>query len=271
MSLTIEFAGVSTFLWQPANSQRKGASGNGHDEAAVVLVDLGAAGFHPHHATLATEGTSGVSCPDPDTSIAVPGSPLELGIWNLDGTEIELIADAGPLKVDDEEIDNTQPPPDTTGSIRWLPEIGALCQSRTLAPKVPTAARLRLTTGRVSSTAAAHPPVKLAFDDNDQPIDGGERYVLPRFIVELDCARAALRLDGKREFRFSGDHHVIISNTCVCDASKVGAPGHFYAHYLLVEAKRKPRVRHTSGVFKRPKTFAIPDDPGQCYCAYAMI
>lgn len=270
MSLTIEFAGVSTFLWRKANEKDKDAK----DQGEVVLVDLAAAGFHPHHATLATEGGSGISCPDPDTSLALPGWPSELGVWNLKGVEIELIADAAPLAVDDGEIKLQDAPPEGTGSIRWLPEIGGLCQSRTLAPRVPTAARMRLNTGRVSATAARHPPLRVMFDEvvdgNDQPIDG-ERYVLPRFIVEIDCAKAVLRLDAKREFRFEADHHVIISNTCVCEHARFGAANHFYGHYTLLEAKRKPRIRQTSGEFRRPKLFSVPEDPPQCFCAYAMI
>jgi hypothetical protein len=270
MSLTIEFAGVTTFLWRKANAKDKDAQHQGE----VVLVDLGNAGFHPHHATLATEGNRGITCPDPDTSVAVPGWPSELGIWNLKNAEIELIADAAPLTVEDGEINAQEPPPDTTGSIRWLPEIGSLCQSRTLAPRVPSAARMRLNMGRVSATAAKHPPVRVVFDevvDGEDRVIDAERYILPRFMVEIECARAILRLDGQREFRFDADHHVIISNTCVCDHAKFGAANHFYGHYALLEAKRKPRVRQTSGEFRRPKHFSVPSDPAQCYCAYAMI
>lgn len=267
MSLTIEFAGVSTLLWQ------KGDKPNG-GEATVVLVDLGQAGFHTHHATLAMEGNSSVSCPDPDTSIAVPGVPSELGIWDLRGTELEIIADGKPLEVDDSEIDEAKVPAVQAGSIRWLPEIGGLCQSRTLAPGVPIATRLRLSTGRVSATAAQHPPIRVAFDevvDERDRVIGGERYILPRFMVEIESAKVTLRVDKKREFKFDTDHNVIISNTCVCEPPTRSGAGHFYGHYLLVEAKRKPRVRRTSGPFRREKMFSVPEAPEHCFCAYAMI
>lgn len=258
MGLTIEFAGVSTFVW---NKDR--------NSAEAVLVDLGASGFHKHHATLATEGAPGLSCPDPDISVAVPGSPLELGIWTLNG-ELAVSADAAPLDVDDGAIEHGNPPSHQNGSIRWLPEIGAICQSRTLASKVPVAARLPLTIGRVSSTAAAHPPMRVAFDVADEGL-GEERYVLPRFMVEIDAPAVTLRLDAKRELRFANDHHVIISNTCVCEPAGAAGAGHFYGHYLLVDAKRKPAVRRTSGPFLRPKTFAIPSAPEHCFSAYLEI
>jgi hypothetical protein len=260
MGLTIEFAGITTLLW---HKDRK--------EATVVLVDLAAAGFHKHHAAMAMEGGHEVSCPDPDLSIAVPGQELELGIWNLQGTDIELIADGGPLEVDDTEVDVTQAPADNASSIQWLPEIGALCQSRTLAPGVPISARMQLKTGNITSTRAGHELIRVVFDDDDRQV-GDERYILPRFLVRIDSPRVKIRLDTNREFKFETDHHVTISNTCVCEPVSRGAPGHFYGHYLLVEAKRKPRIRRTyrSG---RPKgaTFAWPADPEYCFSAYALI
>lgn len=259
MSLTIEFAGISTLVWNKDRNQ-----------AEAVLVDLGAAGFHSHHAVLAAMGGDGITCPEPDTSVAVPALPIELGIWNLEG-DVELIADGGPLSVNDDQIDATKPPKDT-GSIRWLPELGELCLSRTLAPGVPVAARLPLKTGQVSATAARHDPIQLEFDD-DAGLVVPRRYVMARFVVEVPCDKATIRF-GEREIRFDGNHHrVVISNTCACEPVARGAAGHFYAHYLLVEAKRKPRVRRIGPFNRTPNIafFSWPADVEICLCSYVQI
>jgi hypothetical protein len=257
MSLTIEFAGVTTLVWDKARN-----------EATAFLLDLGAEGFHQHYATLATEGGSHVTCPDPDTAVTMPGAPIELGVWNLKGTDIEIDADATPLDIDDEKIDETQKPPERSGSIRWLPELGELCQSRILARHLRYAARVRLPVGRVSTTAAGQPLLRVVFEDNDQPICQ-ERYLLPRFMVEIDCAKATVRLGKDRELKFASDHHVIISNTCVCEQTTADpGSGHFYAHYLLVDTKRKPRIRRVNGPFRHVKGFSVPEDPEHCCPSY---
>lgn len=262
MSLTIEFAGIATLVRQRARR-----------EASVVLVDLGAAGFHAHHAALGISGGPGLSCPDPDLSIAVPGQPMELGVWGLQGTDIEIVADSGPLHIVDDPVDSTEPPPPNAESVRWLPEIGELCQSRTLATRVPISSRLRLRTGRVTSTAAAHPLVRVVFEDDGEPI-GPARYLLARFLVEIPCAKAVLKLDAQRELTFDSDRHVLISNTCVCEPKSGGRGGHFYAHYLLLDQrKREPRIRRTEGP-RGPAstaTFSFPEDPEHCFTGFVDI
>lgn len=260
MSVTIEFAGISTLVWHREKQ-----------EAEVVLVDLEAHGFHRHHATLAMTGGTGIVTPDPDISLAVPGRPIELAVWNLKGTEIEIGCDPEPLNVQDEPINATEPPPANAESIRWLPEIGELCGSRELARDVKVAARIRIKSGRITSTLARHELVRAQFSDEGRAL-APVRYFLPRFLVELPGKRVTLRLDRKRTLEFQTDHTLVISNTCVCEPTFKGGAGHFYGHYRVVQRKREPIIRSFRGAGPSGlKTFAWPAAPEECFCAYLMI
>jgi hypothetical protein len=52
----------------------------------------------------------------------------------------------------------------------------------------------------------------------------------------------ALRLDRTRVLRFTSSMRVIVSNTCVCGLGAAEPANHFYGHYDVVEAKRRPTV-----------------------------
>jgi hypothetical protein len=260
MSLTIEFAGISTLVW---NKDKQ--------EAEVRLVDMEAHDFHKHYAALGMTSAHGVSAPDPDISISVPGRPMELGVWNLKGTEVEIIGcDPGPLDVEDDPVNGVQPPQRFAESIRWLPDIGELCQSRRLSTKVRLATRIPIKSGRITATAANHELIRAQFLDDGRAV-APVRYYLPRFLVELPGKKISLRLDGKRTLEFSGDHEVIISNTCVCEPVVKKGSGHFYAHYLVVEPERQPRVRRLKNPPYGVKAMAWPMDPEFCFAAFVQI
>jgi hypothetical protein len=263
MSLTIEFAGITTLVWHTATN-----------EAEVLLIDLEAAGFHRHQASLGVPAQSDIEAPDPDTSIAVPGSPMELGVWNLKGcTDIQVDgADVASLEVVADDINAAEPPAADEDSIKWLPEIGELCGSRTLSTRIPVAARMRIRSGRITATAARHPQIRAEFSDENRSL-GPARYYLPRFMLELPGADISLRLDGKRTVTFRRDHEVMISNTCVCEPVFRVRGGHFYAHYLVTEPQRRPRMRsYVQGQGPMgPQAFAIPPSPDECFSAFFML
>ena len=58
---------------------------------------------------------------------------------------------------------------------------------------------------------------------------------------------------------------IVISNTCVCAVGMPGMPNHFYAHYDVVDARRRPTVA-PAGV--QPMT---PSWPEFCYMGYVEI
>lgn len=261
MSLTIEFAGISTLVW---NKQR--------NEAEVLLVDLAAAGYQRHHAMLAMADNPCVVAPKPDASVAVPGQPLELGLWNLKGAEIEIDAkQAGPLEVVADEVNAAEPPAPGAESIRWLPNIGELTDSQTLNPRCPIAARIRITSGRITATAANFPQTRVQFFDGDRPL-GAVRYTLSRFMLEVPDADVRLRLDGKRTIDVHTDHTAMISNTCAYESAFEGMSGHFYAHYLTVAARRRPTLLSTRSRQRAAfAAFSWPSDPEMCVPAFVEL
>lgn len=261
MSLTIEFAGISTLVWNKATN-----------EAEVLLVDLAAAGYQRHHAMLAMADNTAVVAPQPDASIAIPGQPLELGIWNLHGAEIEIDAkDAGPLEVVADPVNDAEPPAPGAESIRWLPDISDLCQSRSLNTKCPIAARVRIRSGRLTATAANFPQVRAQYFDGDRPL-GPARYTLSRFMLEVPSTDVRLRLDERRVIDVHTDHHAMISNTCAYESAFTGMSGHFYAHYLTVAARRRPIVQTVRSARRAAfAAFSWPADPEHCVPAFVEL
>ncbi len=265
MSLTIEFAGITTLVWHKAKG-----------EAEVILIDLEKAGYERHQAALGMPPRIGVVAPEPDTSIAVPGRPMELAIWGLKGTQIEVRGgDTGPLRVAAGEIKSAEPPPPVADSIYWLPEIGELSGSKSVSKAAPIAARMRVRSGRITATAAAHPQIRGQFISGGREL-GPLRYFLPRFILEIDGTDISLCLDAHRTLEFPVDHTVIISNTCACKPLLAGDPArdHFNAHYLVAEEpQRRPTIqaRILGNGPTGLKAFAIPPSPDQCFSAFFLV
>ena len=102
-SLTIEFSGISTLVW----NKKAGT-------AEVRLVDLTSAGFERHYAALGLmvqeSSARGVRGPGADAAVSLPGEQTDIGLWNLDGTTIEIAGATGKLTVDDSKVDPTKKP-----------------------------------------------------------------------------------------------------------------------------------------------------------------
>jgi hypothetical protein len=233
-TLTIEFSGICTLVWN-----KKAAT------AEVHMVDLASAGFERHYAALGLavrESTArGVRGPDADAAISIPGENADIGLWNLFGTTTEIVGATGKLTVDDSKIDTSKKPSNKPGSIRWLSDIGFLCESDRVDPICPTAAVFRLSAGHLTSAGGAFAH-KLKFLDDGAPV-GPDRYCVPRFQLTVPFHdRIAIRLDRTRVLRFTDSMTVIVSNTCVCGLGAAAPANHFYGHYDVVEAKRKPTV-----------------------------
>lgn len=247
-TLTIEFAGICTFVWNKTAGT-----------ADVQLVDLSSAGFQRHYAALGlaiTESTPrGIKGPDADAAVSLPHENSDMGLWNLLGTNVEIVGASGKLTVDDSKIDASKKPPKEPGSIRWVADIGFVCESDRLDPVCPTAATITLPAGHITSAGGAFAR-KLEFVDEGTPI-GPDRYCVPRFKAVIPFERElALRLDRQRVLRFTDSMEIVVSNTCVCGLG-MGAPvNHFYGHYEVVEAKRKPTVKAAG---KQPKTIWFPE------------
>jgi hypothetical protein len=233
-TLTIEFSGICTLVWN-----KKAAT------AEVHLVDLASAGFERHYAALGLavgESTArGVRGPDADAAISIPGENTDIGLWNLLGTTIEIVGATGKLTVDDSKVDPTKKPSTKPGSVRWMPDIGFLCESDAVDPICPTAAVVRLPAGHLTS-AGGRFARKVQFLVDGTPL-GPDRYCVPRFQLTVPFEESlALRLDRTRVLRFSDSMQVIVSNTCVCGLGASEPANHFYGHYDVVRAKRRPQV-----------------------------
>jgi hypothetical protein len=232
-TLTVEFSGIVTLVWKKTAG------------AEVHMVDLGAAGFEKHYAALglavAESTPRGVRGPDADAAISIPGENTDIGLWNLSGTTVEVVGATGKLTVDNTKVDPTKKPPNKPGSIGWLPDVGFLCESTEINPICPTAAVFRLTAGHIESAGGKFAR-KVQFVDSGTPV-GPDRFVVPRFRVTLPFDKEiAIRLDRTRVLRFSESMQVIVSNTCVCGLGVAAPANHFYGHYDVVEARRKPTV-----------------------------
>jgi hypothetical protein len=171
------------------------------------------------------------------------------------GTTVELVGASGKLTMDDGKVDVTKKPTNQARSVRWLANVGTLCDSEALNPVCPTAAIIQLPAGHITSTGAAVSR-KVAFSDDGVPV-GPDRYCLPRFRVDVPFAsELAIRLSRERVLRFADSMTIMISNTCVCGLG-VGVPAnHFYGHYDVVQARRRPTVRLAG---PQPKTPMFPE------------
>ncbi len=256
-TLTIEFAGICTFLWD----RKKGY-------ADVRLVDLGSAGFQRHYAALGlavNENTPrAVRGPDADAATSLPAANTDVGLWNLTGTDVTIVGATGSLSVDDSKVDVTKRPAKTAESIRWLADIGYLTESVTLDPICPISATIRIPAGRVTANARVGAR-KVEFTTNGNPV-GPARFCVPRLKAVIPFAREiAIVLDRRRALRFTESMAVTVSNTCVCALGLDGLPDHFYAHYDLVEARRRPKVEPAG---PQPMTASYPEF---CYMGYLEI
>ena len=235
-TLTVEFSGICTLLWD-----KKRAS------ADVHMVDLSSVGFEPHHAALSLlidESTPrGIRGPDADAAVSVPGQNAELGLWDLSGTTTEVVGATGKLTVDDSKIDPAKKPGAKPGSVRWVADIGSLCESNQVDPVCPTAAIFHVPAGHVTSAGGAFAR-KLQFLNRDGTPIALERYCVPRFQVTIPFQDTiALRLDRMRVLRFTNSVRVMVSNTCVCGLRAGEPANHFEGHYDVVNAKRRPIVK----------------------------
>jgi hypothetical protein len=255
--LTIEFSGICTLVWN-----KKTAT------ADVHLVDMASAGYPQHYAALgitASEGEGlGVRGPDSDAVVSLPGINTDIGIWNLLGTDVEILGGTGKLVVDDSKVDVTKKPEKDAESIRWLPNIGYLADSTSANPTCPTAATVKLTSGRLSASVVGSGP-KVEFIYDGTPV-GPARYCVNRFKVAIPFDQEiAIRLDRARVLRVRSSRTVMISNTCMCGLALGAAPDDFAAHYDVVRAARRP-VPKPAG-----KGVMFPGEPELCWPGYVEL
>jgi hypothetical protein len=254
--LTIEFAGVTTLVWDKQS-----------DVAEVHLVDLGSAGFERHYAALGLEVTEstprGVKGPDADAAVSLIGRNVDVGLWNLAGTTVEIYGAEGALTVDNRKVDPTKRPDKQAQSIQWMANIGELCESTALNPLCPTASIIRIPAGHITATGAASAR-KVQFTSDGVPI-GPARFCLPRFKATIPFeSELAIRLSRERVLRFTDSMTITISNTCVCGLGLGKPVNHFYGHYDVVQAKRRPEV---SPATPQPMT---PTFPELCWTGFVV-
>jgi hypothetical protein len=255
--LTIDFSGVCTLLLNQKTSA-----------ATVQMVDLASAGFQRHFAALglvvSEDLGKGVKGPDADAAVSLPGvEDRDIGLWDLLGTEIEVLGGSGKLTVDDSKIDPTKKPGAKAESIQWLPNIGFLTESSKLDALCPIAASIEFTAGHITAASAGESR-KVEFLDEGTPI-GPARYYLSRFRVRVPFdEEVALRLDRQRVLRFTRSMAVMISNTCVCGLGVAPVANDFYAHYDVVRAKRRPKMQLAG-----PKPM-IPSAPEWCWPGFVQ-
>ena len=233
-TLTIDFAGICTFVW----NKKAGT-------AEMRLVDLESAGFQRHYAALGiavNERTpKALKGPEADAAMSMPNTNTDLGLWNLIGCDVQIVGASGKLTVDDTKADVTKKPAKSAESIRWLADIGYLTGSSDPNALCPTAATFKLDAGHVTANATVGHR-RVSFSDNSQPI-GPTRFCVPRLRVAIPFEEElAVVLDRRRILRFTDSMQAVVSNTCVCAVGLEGMPDHFYAHYDVVDAKRRPKV-----------------------------
>lgn len=263
-TLTIDFAGICTFVWN-----KKAAT------ADMRLVDLGSAGFQRHYAALGiavNERTpQALKAPEADAAMSLPDANTDLGLWSLNGCDVQIVGGTGKLTVDDSKVDVTKKPGKTAGSVRWLADIGYLAESTALNGLCPTSATVKIPAGHLSANATVGHR-RVSFVENGVPI-GPARYCVPRVRATIPFNdELAIVLDRRRILRFRDSMSVVISNTCVCAVGMPGMPNHFYAHYDVVDAKRRPQVTAAQagpgGVVAAPQ---IAHWPELCYMGYVEI
>jgi hypothetical protein len=246
--LTIEFAGIATLVWD----KKRGS-------AEVHLVDLGSAGFERHYAALSFEVSEstphGIKGPSADAAVSLLGRDIDIGVWNLMGTTVELFGATGKLTVDDTKVEVTKKPPKSAESIRWIADVGSLCESHAVNPLCPTASVIKLPAGRITATGAAAAR-KVEFANDGVPV-GPDRFCLPRFKAAVPFeTELAIRLSRERVLRIQDSISVTVSNTCVCGLGVGPVANHFYGHYDVVDAKRRPTVKRAG---PQPMTPLFPE------------
>lgn len=256
-TLAIHFSGICTMVWD-----RKRGS------AEVRMVDLASAGFQAHYAALGiavSEDTpKAISAPDADAAISLPTMNTDMGLWNLIGTDVKIVGGKGKLTVDDSKVDPTKKPAKTAESINWLPNLGELTESDTTNSLCPISATVELTAGHITGNARIGAQ-KVEFANGGTPIQPNRFYV-PRLTATIPFDQEiALVLDRRRIIRFTASMEIMISNTCVCALGQPGMPNHFYAHYDVVNARRRPTVQPASSGIKTPLW------PEFCYMAFVKI
>jgi hypothetical protein len=256
-ALTIHFSGICTFVWD----RKRGT-------AEVRMVDLASAGFQQHYAALGiaiTENTpKAITGPDADAAISLASVNTDLGLWNLIGSDVKIVGATGKLSVDDGKVDVTKKPAKTAESIRWLANLQELTESDTANPICPVSATVQIPAGRITGNARVGAR-KVEFLADGTPI-GPNRYCVPRLTATIPFDQEiALVLDRRRIIRFTASMEVVISNTCVCALGMTGQPNHFFAHYDVVKAKRRPTVQPAGpGVM-------MPSWPEFCYMAFVEL
>ena len=233
-TLTIDFAGICTFVW----NKKAGT-------AEMRLVDLASAGFQRHYAALGiavNERTpKAMKGPEADAAMSLPDTNTDLGLWSLRGCDVTIVGGTGKLTVDDTDVDVTKKPGKTAESVRWLADIGYLTGSTDPNGLCPTAATVTIGAGHLTANATVGHR-RVTFSEDGIPV-GPTRYCVPRVRARIPFNdEAAIVLDRQRILRFRDSMSVVISNTCVCAVGLDGMPDHFYAHYDVVRAKRRPEV-----------------------------
>ena len=255
--LTVHFSGICTFVWD----RKRGT-------AEVRLVDLGSAGFQQHYAGLSiaiNENTpKAITGPDADAAVSLANVNTDLGVWNLLGSDVRIVGGTGKLTVDDSKVDVTKKPAKTAESVRWLANLQELTESDSANPLCPIAATVQIPAGRITASASTGSR-KVEFLDGGTPI-GPNRFCVPRITAKIPFEQEiALVLDRRRILRLAASMEVVISNSCVCALSMPGMPNHFYAHYDVVNARRRPTVEPAGKQVKGPLW------PEFCYPAYVVM
>jgi len=256
-TLTIHFSGICTFVWD-----RKRGS------AEVRMVDLASAGFQQHYAALGiavTENTPrAITAPDADAAVSLAAMNCDMGLWNLIATDVKIVGGTGKLTVDDSKVDPSKKPAKTVESIRWLPDLGELTESNKTNSLCPISATVEIPAGHVTGNARIGAQ-KVEFVNDGTPIQPN-RYYVPRLTAAIPFdSEIALVLDRRRIIRFTASMEIVISNTCVCALGMPGMPNHFYAHYDVVNARRRPTVQPAGPGVK------MPSWPEWCYMAFVEV
>ena len=256
-ALTIHFSGICTFVWD----RKQGT-------AEIRMVDLASAGFQQHYAALGiavTEDTPrAISAPDADAAVSLAAMNTDMGLWNLIGSDVKIVGGKGRLTVDDSKVDGARKPAKTVESIRWLPNLAELTESDTTNALCPISATVQIPAGHVTGNARIGAQ-KVEFLNNGTPIQPNRFYV-PRLTATIPFdTEIALVLDRRRIIRFTASMEIVISNTCVCALGMPGMPNHFYAHYDVVNARRKPTVQPAGSGMR------MPSWPEWCYMAFVEI
>jgi hypothetical protein len=262
-ALTIDFAGICTFVWnKKANT------------AEMRLVDLASAGFQRHYPALGIavneQTPKALKAPEADAAMSLPAANSDLGVWNLSGCDVQIVGGTGKLTIDDSKVDVARKPGKTAESVRWLADIGYLTGSTNPNGLCPTSATVKLTAGHLTANARVGHR-RVSFSENGIPI-GPSRYCVPRLRATIPFDdELAIVLDRRRILRFKASMSVVVSNTCVCAVGLQGTPDHFYAHYDVVNAKRRPEVTPAQAGPGGAATPSLASWPEFCYMGFVEV